>query len=269
MAKDSSRTITWEELGVDLLVVDEFNHYKNLFFATKMTRIAGLNNTDSQRAFDMFVKLRWLLAHGGKVIGMTGTPITNSIAEMYTMQRFFQMEVLEDLGLAHFDAWANQFALAEPGLEMTPDGAGFRMNTRFRKFVNVPELMKIWSQVVDTRRIDPESGIDRPGLYAGGPLEVVTAGSLDLKGYTDQLALRAERVRCGSVDPHTDNILKISSDGRKAALDMSLVAPAMPGAAMPKIDALVELVAQLYHASTPVRGTQAIFCDLATPKPKV
>jgi N12 class adenine-specific DNA methylase len=266
MAKDSAGTITWEELGVDMLIVDEFAAYKNLFFGTRMNRIAGLANSDSQRAFDMFVKLRWTLGRGGKVVGMTGTPITNTIAEMYTMQRYFQMETLEALGLSHFDAWANQFALAEPGLEMTPDGAGFRMNTRFRKFVNLPELMQLWRQVVDTQRIDEKTGIDRPELYIGRPVKVISQGGPVLKEYTASLAARAERVRSGMVRPEEDNMLKITGDGRKAALDLSLVIPSPPDASMPKIDALVEVVSRVYAKTNPTQGVQVIFCDLATPK---
>ncbi len=268
MDKDAVGTITWEELGVDMLIVDEFTAFKSLFFATKMTRIAGLTNSDSQRAFDMFVKIRHILNKGGKVVGMSGTPVTNTIAEMFTMQRYFQMQMLEDLGLSHFDAWANQFALAEPGLEMTPDGAGFRMNVRFRKFVNVPELMTLWAQVADTKRIDDTTGIERPRLYGGKPVKVVSNGGQALKDYVQSLAARAERIRAGMVEPRDDNMLKVAGDGRKAALDMSLVQPSLPGAAMPKIDALVDLVAQIYAASSPVNGTQLIFCDLATPKAK-
>ncbi len=268
MAKDAVGTITWEELGVDMLIVDEFQAFKNLFFATKMTRIAGLTNSDSQRAFDMFVKVRQTLEKGGKVVGMTGTPVTNTIAEMFTMQRYFQMKTLEDLGLSHFDAWANQFAVAEAGLEMTPDGAGFRMNTRFRKFVNVPELMTLWAQVADTKRIDGGAGIERPNLYGGKPVKVVSDGGDVLTEYVQDLASRAERIHSGMVEPEDDNMLKVAGDGRKAALDMSLVKASLPGSAMPKIDALVDLVAQIFEASTPVNGAQLIFCDLATPKAK-
>ncbi len=268
MAKDALGTITWEELGVDMLIVDEFTAFKNLFFATKMTRIAGLSNSDSQRAFDMFVKVRHILGKGGKVVGMSGTPVTNTIAEMFTMQRYFQMQTLEDLGLSHFDAWANQFALAEPGLEMTPDGAGFRMNTRFRKFVNVPELMTLWGQAADTKRIDDTTGIERPALYGGKPVRVVSDGGEALRDYVQELAARAERIHAGMIDPRDDNMLKVAGDGRKAALDMSLVKEALPGAAMPKIDTLVDLVTQIYAAASEVSGTQLIFCDLATPKAK-
>ena len=267
--QDHKGTITWEELGVDMLFVDEFHGFKNLFFATRMTRIAGLTNSDSQRAFDMFVKMRWLQRNGGKTIGLTGTPVTNTLAEMFTMQRYFQMETLEELGLSHFDAWANQFALAEPGLEMTPDGSGFRMNTRFRKFVNVPELMQIFLQVADMKRIEADNHeIVRPDLYKGKPIKVLSNKSEQLVAFVENLAARAEKVRSGLVDPRDDNMLCITGDGRKAALDMSLVEPTLPGAPMPKIDALADVVAEIYRATTPALGTQIIFCDLATPKAK-
>ena len=268
MPKDNAGTITFEELGVDMLIVDEFHAYKNLFFATRMTRIAGLTNSDSQRAFDMFVKFSWLHEHGGKVVGLTGTPVTNTLAELFTMQRYFQLETLQSLGISHFDAWANQFALAEPGLEMTPDGSGFRMNTRFRKFVNVPELMKIWFQVVDAKRIDDRSGIQRPDLFNGKPVKVLSDGGPELLDYVSTLAARAEKIRARLVQPNEDNMLCVTSDGRKAALDLSLVIPAPDGAPMPKIDALVEVVADIFEATAPLQGTQIVFCDLATPKAK-
>jgi len=268
MRKDDEKTITWEELGVDMLVVDEFHLAKNLYFSTRMNRIAGLTNSDSQRAFDMFMKFGWTQHNGGKVIGLTGTPVTNTLAEFFTMQRYFQLETLQELGLSHFDAWANQFALAEAGLEMTPDGSGFRMNTRFRKFVNVPELMQIWFQVVDAKRVDDQSGIDRPDLFAGKPVKVLTDGGQALLDYVSTLAERAEKVRARLVKPDEDNMLCITGDGRKAALDLSLVIPTQPNSIMPKIDALADVAADIYEATNTVKGTQIIFCDLATPKGK-
>lgn len=265
--KDDESTIAWEELGVDMLIVDEFHAYKNLHYTTKMSRIAGLSNNDSQRALDMFVKFRWTLQHGGKAVGMTGTPVTNTIAEMFTMQRFFQEETLKSMGLAQFDAWARQFALAEPGLEMTPDGSGFRMNTRFRKFVNVPELMQLWLQVADMRRIDPAE-IERPDLFRAKPMKALSIAGEALDEYVGKLAQRAEKVRSGLVDPSDDNMLCITSDGRKAALDLSLVIPQPKGAPMPKIDDLAGTVAEVWRLTAPVKGVQLIFCDLAVPKAK-
>lgn len=266
MKKDHQGTITFEEMGVEMLIVDEFHAFKNLFFQSHMTRIAGLNNTDSQRAFDMFMKMIWMQEHGYKTVPMSGTFIVNTIAEFFTMQKFMQLGTLKSLGIAHFDAWANQFALAEPGLEMTPDGSGFRMNTRFRKFVNVPELMKIWLQVADVYMIDETSGIERPHLINGKPVKVLSDGGEELVQYVKELATRAEKVRSGLVRPDQDNMLVITSDGRKAALDLSLVIPKPPNSPMPKIDELVNLVAEIYNSTSPVQATQLIFCDLATPK---
>lgn len=265
--KDSEKTLAFEELGVDLLVVDEFHAYKNLYFSTRMTRIAGLTNTDSQRAFDMFIKSRWLIKNGGKFVGMTGTPVTNTIAEMFTMQRYFQTDTLRSMGLHQFDAWARQFALAEPGLEMTPDGSGFRMNTRFRKFVNMTELMQLWLQVADMRRVDPAE-IQRPDLYGGKPVKAVSFAGQELTDFVKTLAERAEKVRSGRVRPEIDNMLMITSDGRKAAADLSLVIPASPNAEMPKVDGLTSLAALIREATNPVKGTQLIFCDLGVPKAK-
>ena len=268
MKKDDRGTITFEEMGVEMLIVDEFHAFKNLFFQSRMTRIAGLNNSDSQRAFDMFMKMIWMQEHGYKTVPMSGTFIVNTIAEFFTMQKFTQLETLKSLGIAHFDAWANQFALAEPGLEMTPDGSGFRMNTRFRKFVNVPELMKIWLQVADVYVINETSGIERPDLINGKPVKVLSDGGEELVQYVKELAARAEKVRSGLVRPDQDNMLVITSDGRKAALDLSLVIPKPPNSSMPKIDELVDLVAEIYNSTSPVQATQLIFCDLATPKAK-
>ncbi len=265
--KDNEGTITWEELGVDMLIVDEMHYAKNLYYSTKMSRIAGLSKSDSQRAFDMFVKFRWIIEHSGKVVGMTGTPVTNTIAEMFTMQRFFQLDTLKKLGLAQFDAWARQFALAEPGLEMTPDGSGFRMNTRFRKFVNVPELMQLWLQIADMRRIDPVE-IQRPDLFNNKPVKALSIAGKSLEDYVMKLAERAEKVRSGIVRPEQDNMLCITSDGRKAALDLSLVVPAAAGAPMPKIDDLTETVSEVWRLTAPANGVQLIFCDLGVPKSK-
>jgi hypothetical protein len=151
---------------------------------------------------------------------------------------------------------------------MTPDGSGFRMNTRFRKFVNVPELMQIWLQVADVYIIDENSGIERPSLINGKPIKVMSDGGDELADFVAELANRAEKVRTGLVQPDQDNMLCITGDGRKAALDISLVIPKPPHSPMPKIDGLVELVTEIYNSTSPVQGTQLIFCDLATPKAK-
>ncbi len=267
MAKDSRDTITFEMLGIDMLVVDEFHSFKNLFFRTKQTRIAGLPNSESQRAFDMFMKVQWLLGRDGKVLAITGTPISNTIAEAFTMQRYLQGAELIRAGVEYFDAWSPMFALATAGVEMSPDGAGFRLNTRYRKFKNLPELYAMWAQNVDSYVI-AKGDLEMPTLHNGGLIKVKCKRDPRMRAYVRELAARADKVKTGAVEPEEDNMLKISSDGAKAALDLSLVIPGEATASMPKIDQLVEAVAAIYFMSAPTKGTQIVFCDLATPKAK-
>lgn len=266
MAKDSRETITYEMLGVDMLVVDEMHNFKNLYFATRITRIAGLPNSESQRAFDMFMKIQWTMARGGKVVAATGTPISNTLAEAFTMQRYLQYSLLEKLGLTHFDAWAGQFAVATPGIEMTPDGGGFRMNTRFRRFMNLSDLYAAFLQVADPYAIQKGDIEGMPELYAGGLIKVKCQRDPRLRPFVLSLGERADAIKSGAVKPEQDNMLKITSDGRKAALDISLVLASDPNGLMPKIDRLAETVASIHRASAAMRGTQLVFCDLATPK---
>ncbi len=262
--KDDQRVVTWEELGIGMLVVDEAHAFKNLFFATKMNRVAGLPNSNSQRAFDMFIKTRTLLQSGGKLVFLTATPVTNTLAELYNMQRYLQYDDLESLGLTHFDAWASQFALVESSLELAPEGTGFRMVERFRKFVNLPELLRMWFQVADRVRLEDTGLVERPELR--GPYKVL----VDVPGMDDYMATlaeRAERIRNGVVTPSEDNMLSVTSDGRKAAADLSMVrVPDEPTPRMPKIDALVDVIEKIYRASEPVLGAQLVFCDIGTPK---
>jgi N12 class adenine-specific DNA methylase len=184
MAKDSPDTITYEMLGVDMLVVDEFHSFKNLFFKTRINRIAGLPNSESQRAFDMYMKTRWSLARGGKVVALTGTPVSNTLAEAFTMQRYLQEHALGEMGLSHFDAWAYQYAQAEPGIEMTPDGGSFRMNTRFRRFKNLTDLYAIFLQVTDPYAIQKGDIPGMPELFAGGLVKVKCRRDPRLRAYT-------------------------------------------------------------------------------------
>ena len=267
MRKDAHDTITWEELGVGAVFVDEAHAFKNLYFTTKMTRIAGLPNASSERAFDLFIKVRWLLDHGGRVVFATGTPVSNSLAEVYTCMRYLQHDLLEELGIAHFDAWAQTFADAVASLEMTPDGSSFRMNTRFARFTNLPELAALWRQCLDVRTAE-QLNLPRPRLYSGKPLTVTLPTSDDLKAYVSELAQRVEAIKSGGVEPTEDNILKVTGDGRKAALDLRLV---MLGASEPphsKLNTLATMAAAIHAASASRRGAQLIFCDLATPKPQ-
>ena len=263
--RDSSHTITWEELGIDALFVDEAHLFKNLYIPTKMMRVAGLPNSDSQRAFDAFIKVRSLLESGGRVVFATATPVSNTLAEVYVMMKFLQLDLLEEMGLAHFDAWVQMFAETTQSLEMKPDGSGFRMNTRFNKFTNLPELAALWRQVLDVKT--PEQlNLPRPKIIGGGPQVISVPASEELKGFVKGLAERVERIKSRRVAPEVDNMLKITNEGRKAALDIRLVLPGTPAPAQSKLNAVVEQIVKLYHASQATRGTQVVFCDVAVPK---
>jgi N12 class adenine-specific DNA methylase len=279
MQKDARETIVWEMLGLDMLLVDEFHAYKNLFFPTKMSRVAGLANTNSQRAFDMFIKSRYIQQQGGRFVGITATPVTNTLAEVFTLQRYFQYSTLENLGLTHFDPWAKLFAQAVALPEMSPEGGGFRINIRLAKFVNVPELSTLLSQFCEALKwtqINTGAGtISRPELHQERPLIVELPGTANLEHYIADLAERATQVRNGSVKPEEDNMLKITSEGRKAALDMRLLNPLLgdvdeeeaygdhPNS---KAYRAADLIAALYHATPNSRAAQVVFSDLGTPK---
>src|SRR5208282_86298 len=217
-------TITFEELGVDQIFVDEADLYKNLFYTTKMNRIAGLPNSESNRALDMYMKTRYVReASGGRgVVFATGTPISNTMAEMYTMLRYLAPDLLKERGVAHFDAWAANFAEAVTALELAPDGSGYRMHTRFAKFINLPELLTMFRTFADVQTADMLN-LPRPGLAGGRPHIVAASASGPLKEFIKSLTARAERLRTARVDPSVDNMLKITGEGRKAALDMRLV----------------------------------------------
>lgn len=263
--RDDERTITFEELGVEALFIDEFHGYKNLYFPTKMARIAGLSNTESQQAFDMFVKIQWLIGQGGRVVALTGTPVSNTLCEVWIMMRYLQLDLLKELDMDHFDAWAQAFAETTTGVEMKPDGSGFRVNTRFNKFVNLPELSRLWRQCLDVRT--PEQlNLPRPKLIGNSPIIVSVPASQELIDFVGSLSRRSEKVRNRDVPPNIDNMLKITSEGRKAALDMRLVKPEFEELPFNKIDALVERVGKIYQRSSNNKGAQLIFCDLATPK---
>lgn len=278
MRKDSTETITWEMLGLDMLLVDEFHAYKNLFFATKMSRVAGLSNSNSQRAFDMFIKSRYIQHQGGRFVGITATPVTNTLAEVFTLQRYFQYKTLERLQLTHFDTWAKMYAQAIALPEMSPEGGGFRMNIRLAKFVNVPELSTLLSQFTDSLKwleigTGPEA-ISRPELHQARPLIVELPGNADLEDYIAYLSDRATQVRNGSVKPEEDNMLKITSEGRKAALDMRLLNNlADLEQENPYTDHVdskayraADTIAKIYHATIGSRAAQVVFSDMGTPK---
>lgn len=256
--------LTFEELGVDFLFIDEAHYFKNLYRFTKMTRVAGLPNANSERAFDMFVKTRHVMdKHGGRsgVVFATGTPVSNSMAEMWTMQRYLQPATLRGNHVAQFDTWAGNFGESVTALELSPDGGGYRMNTRFARFVNLPELMTMFREVADIRTADMLK-LPVPRFH----LETVTAKpTAALKAFVAMLVERAEAIRNGTVSPNEDNMLAVTNDGRKAALDMRLVVAREPEAPDGKVSLCAERIYGIWRDTTAFRGTQAVFCDLSTP----
>ncbi len=263
------RTMTFEELGVDQLFVDEADLYKNLAYVTKMSRIAGLPNSDSNRAFDMFLKIRYLQerSEGRGVVFATGTPISNTLAEMYTMLRYLAPEMLAESKVEHFDSWAANFAEAVTSLELAPDGSGYRMHTRFAKFINLPELLSVFRTVADVQTADMLN-LPRPELENGRPAIASAPASPDLKAFIRTLTERAERLKKERVDPAVDNMLKITGEGRKAALDMRLVDPTAEPELDTKIDLAVIRIVKIWKATQGDRSTQLVFSDLSTPDPE-
>jgi len=274
-------TLTFEELGVDRLFVDEAHYFKNLFYVSKMTRIAGLPQTASERAFDMFLKVRHVQSvnSGGGVVFATGTPIANSMAEMFTMQRYLQPDELKKHHLHHFDSWAATFGEPVTAMELSPDGAGYRLNTRFARFINVPELMQMFRQAADVQTA-AMLNLPRPKLENEKPTIRNAPPTPELKEFVQSLAARADRLRTSRVDPSVDNMLKIVSDANKAALDPRLIDPTLPDDPNSKINIAVRSIAQRHKETTGIglkglegqhNGAQVVFLDLGTPtraKPK-
>jgi N12 class adenine-specific DNA methylase len=266
--ESKDRTLTFEELGVDQLFVDEADLYKNLAYVTKMTRIAGLPNSDSNRALDMFLKTRYLQERneGRGVVFATGTPISNTLAEMYTMLRYLAPDTLSERGVNHFDPWAANFAEAVTSLELAPDGSGYRMHTRFAKFINLPELLTMFRSVADVQTAEMLD-LPRPALENGRPKIEATPASPELKAFIRTLTERAERLKKERVDPAVDNMLKITGEGRKAALDIRLVKPGAEPEQETKVDRAVSNVVRIWKTTQSERSTQLIFSDLSTPDP--
>jgi N12 class adenine-specific DNA methylase len=269
----SDKTVYFEDMGVDQMYVDEADMYKNLKFTTRMGRVKGLPNSESQRAWDMYTKTRSLQEdkHNG-VVFASGTPIANTIAEMYTMMRYLQEPTLEEKGLKHFDAWAKTFGETTESLEQTPTGA-YKMTQRFSKFQNAPELSNMWQGVADIRVADevPEMVAARPRIVdkEGKPRRIVVAtpGDKALADYMLELAERADQLK-GMPEKGGDNMLKISGDARKASLDMRLVKADAPVNPKGKIATACQQITDIYKETTPDKGTQLVFLDLGTPKAK-
>jgi hypothetical protein len=260
-------TLTFEELGVDRLFIDEAQYFKNLFYVSKMTRIAGLPQTASERAFDLFLKTRYIqqVNGGGGVVFATGTPISNSMAEMFTMQRYLQMAALTKLHVHHFDSWAATFGEPVTAMELAPDGAGYRLNTRFARFVNVPELMQQFRQVADIQTAQTLK-LPTPALRNGKAAIIRAPATPELKALVSGLAERAEKLRKGRVDPRVDNMLKITTEGRKAALDLRLVDASARDQPESKANLAVHEIFRIWQETKADRLTQLVFCDLSTPK---
>jgi len=266
--ENKDRTLTFEELGVDQIFVDESDLYKNLGFISKMSRIAGLPNAESNRALDMFIKTGYLRERnaGRGVVFATGTSISNTMAEMYTLQRYLAPEMLASAGVEHFDAWAANFGEAVTSLELAPDGSGYRMHTRFAKFVNLPELLTMFHSFADVQTADMLK-LPRPDIEGGKPHVVAAPASPELKAFVQTLVERAQKLKSGGVDPRTDNMLKITGDGRKAALDMRLVGGSVDADADTKLSRAVSRIYHTWDNTRDKRLTQLVFCDLSTPHP--
>jgi len=237
-----------------------------LGFVSKMNRIAGLPNTESNRALDMYLKTQYLAERGGGVVFATGTPISNTMAEMYTLQRYLAPETLKAAGVEHFDAWAANFGEAVTALELAPDGSGYRMHTRFAKFVNLPELLSMFRSFADVQTADMLH-LPRPEIDGGKPHITAAPASPELKEFVGTLVERAQNLKSSKIDPRTDNMLKITGDGRKAALDMRLVNPFAEIEGDTKLSRAIEQINRTWEQGKDKRTTQLVFCDLSTPNP--
>ena len=265
-AKTKDNVINFESLGVDYLFVDEADMYKNLYLYTKMNNIAGVQHTRSQRASDMFMKIQYVTEknNGKGVVFATGTPVSNSMTELYTMQRYLQPKTLEELGLTNFDDWASTFGEVVSNFELSPDGSGYRIKERFSRFYNIPELMNIFRQVADIQT--PEMlKLPRPSLMNGEPTIISSEPTMELKELISTLAERSEAIKEGSVDPRVDNMLKITNEGKKAALDLRLIDELYGDYMESKVNKAVENIYQIWSNTQEERSTQLVFCDMSTP----
>ena len=256
--------VTFEQLGVDRLFVDESHYYKNLFLYTKMRNVAGISQTDAQKSSDMFMKCRYMdeITGGKGITFATGTPVSNSMTELYTIMRYLQYDTLMNMGMGHFDSWAATFGETVTAIELSPEGTGYRAKTRFARFFNLPELISIFKEAADIQTADM---LNLPVPEAEYINEVLKP-SEEQKEMVEAFSERAEQVRGGAVDPRVDNMLKITNDGRKCALDQRLLNDMLPDAGESKVNACVENVFQVWEDGKDTQATQLIFCDLSTPK---
>ena len=264
---DQSRkddVVTFEELGVDRLFIDESHYYKNLYLYTKMRNVGGIAQTEAQKSSDLFMKCRYLdeLTGGRGTVFATGTPISNSMVELYTIQRYLQYNTLVKNNLQHFDAWASTFGETVTAIELTPEGTGYRAKTRFAKFYNLPELMAMFKEVADIKTADM---LDLPVPQAHYHNVAVKPSEMQ-KEMVASLAERAEKVRGGNVDSSVDNMLKITNDGRKLALDQRMLNDMLPDFEDSKINACVDNIYHIWEETADKKSAQLVFCDLSTPK---
>ena len=256
--------VTFEELGVDRLFIDESHYYKNLYLYTKMRNVGGIAQTEAQKSSDLFMKCRYLdeLTGGRGTVFATGTPISNSMVELYTIQRYLQYNTLVKNNLQHFDAWASTFGETVTAVELTPEGTGYRAKTRFAKFYNLPELMAMFKEVADIKTADM---LDLPVPQAHYHNIAVKPSEMQ-KEMVASLAERAEKVRGGAVDSSVDNMLKITNDGRKLALDQRMLNDMLPDFEDSKINACVDNIYRIWAETADKKSAQLVFCDLSTPK---
>lgn len=258
--------VTFEQLGVDRLYVDEAHSFKNLFLYTKMRNVAGLSTTDAQKSSDMLLKCRYIdeITHGKGVTFATGTPISNSMTELYTMMRYLQHDMLKRNSLTHFDCWASAFGETTTAIELAPEGTGYRARTRFAKFFNLPELMNLFREAADIKTSDQLNLPTPTPVYHN---EVSQPTPLQ-KQMVQELSERAAKVHAGSVDASADNMLKITSDGRKLGLDQRVINPDLPDDPNSKVNRCVDNIHRIWQDGQADKLTQLVFCDLSTPKGK-
>lgn len=256
--------VTFEQLGVDRLVVDEAHSFKNLFLYTKMNNVAGLSTTEAQKSSDMFLKCRYIdeITGGRGIVFATGTPVSNSMTELYTMMRYLQYDMLQKQNLTHFDCWASTFGETTTAIELAPEGTGYRARTRFAKFFNLPELMNLWKEAADIKTADQLHLPTPKPIYhteVSQPTEIQ-------KKMVQELADRAAEVHTGTVDPAVDNMLKITSDGRKLGLDQRIINPLLPDEPESKVNRCVDNIIRIWNEGQEGKLTQLVFCDISTPK---
>ena len=256
--------VTFEELGVDRLYVDEAHAFKNLFLYTKMRNVAGLSTTDAQKSSDMLLKCRYIdeLTGGKGVVFATGTPVSNSMTELYTMMRYLQHDTLQKKGLAHFDCWASTFGETTTAIELAPEGTGYRARTRFAKFFNLPELMTLFKEVADIKTSDQLHLPVPEAVYHN----VVAQPTEIQQAMVQELSERAAKVHAGAVDASVDNMLRITTDGRKLGLDQRIINPDLPDDPSSKVNMCVDNIYRIWDEGQADKLTQLVFCDLSTPK---